>query len=506
MTVLVKTTTSRVQYGMRRFQSIVRFLLKNKLFLLIILCAVFVRLFRIGEYSMFLADQGRDAIIIKRIVTFEHFPAIGPPSSIGQVYLGPFFYYLMAPFLLLSRLQPVGLAVGEAVISIVGLVFAYIIVKRHLGDKIALVFLVLSSFSFELVRSARFAWNPNPLPYFAFATLYFLYLATTTKKWYHALLFGIFFALCFQLHHLAAFMALPIVLTYIISLVRDRKIIPTIHSIAVSLVGFILVSSPLIIFDLKHGFINTKNLISLFTKQNLVAGGSPISRLLDANRAFVSFTSQISVGTISAFIVTICIVAAACFLLSRLKKHSLFIIIHVLNSALFVYLFSLLSSPRYPHYYGVAYLSFFLLIAFVLVKLFEKRYFFAVYIILAAYLLLNIPRYDFVYGPPGNQMKYAQVVANSIVPHLGNKPFNFATYPIEFTSEETFLYYLEIAGHPAANRAAHEVTNQMYVLCDRGKCDILHTKSWNIDMFGPAKIDTMWEVERIRVFRLIHQI
>ena len=78
---------------------------KNKIYIvvlgLIILAAAFLRLYRLDEFVTFLGDQGRDAIIIKRILTLEHFPAIGAPSSVGQVYLGPFYYYLMAPFLLL---------------------------------------------------------------------------------------------------------------------------------------------------------------------------------------------------------------------------------------------------------------------------------------------------------------------------------------------------------------------------------------------------------------------
>lgn len=502
--VLVKTTASKVQYGMRRFQPIVSFVKKNKLVIFIILCAAFVRFFRIGEYAMFLADQGRDAIIIKRIVTLEHFPAIGPPSSIGQVYLGPFFYYLMAPFLFLSRLNPAGLAVGEALIAMAGLIFAYIAIKILLGKKTALIFLVFAAFSFELVRSSRFAWNPNPLPYFAFVTLYFLYKSVTSNKWYYALLFGVFFALCFQLHHLAAFMVVPIFLTFLIAAIRSKKVVSLIVSAFTSLAGFAVTSSPLIIFDLKHGFLNTKNLISLFTKQNLVAGGSPMNRFLDTNRAFLSFVTQMQIGPNTAFFIAFGLMVLIVLLLARQKNISFFVIIHLLNVVSFIYLFSLLSSSRYPHYYGVAYLSFFVLAAYILGSLFRKRYGFIIYIILAGFLILSVPRYDFLSGSPGNQMQHARTIANSVIPHIDNKPFNFATYPIEFTSEDTYLYYLEIAGHTAADRAAHEVAGQMVVLCDRGACDILHTRSWNIDMFGPAKIDTMWSVEGIKAFHLIH--
>ena len=83
----------------------------SKLTLLVFITAitaVFLRFYRLEELATFLGDQGRDAIILKRIIAFEHFPAIGAPSSLGQIYLGPFYYYLTAPFLLLFNFNPVG--------------------------------------------------------------------------------------------------------------------------------------------------------------------------------------------------------------------------------------------------------------------------------------------------------------------------------------------------------------------------------------------------------------
>jgi len=68
----------------------------------------FLRFYRLNDFAMFLSDQGRDAIIIKRILTGEHFPAIGAPTSVGQVYLGPFIITLLLHgyyFLTLDRLD-----------------------------------------------------------------------------------------------------------------------------------------------------------------------------------------------------------------------------------------------------------------------------------------------------------------------------------------------------------------------------------------------------------------
>src|SRR3990167_6348382 len=95
---------------------------QNYLLIIIFICAIFLRFYRLADFAMFLSDQGRDAIIIKRIITLEHLPAIGAPSSLGGVYLGPFYYYLISPFLLLFNFNPVGLAFGVAFLSMVGLI------------------------------------------------------------------------------------------------------------------------------------------------------------------------------------------------------------------------------------------------------------------------------------------------------------------------------------------------------------------------------------------------
>jgi len=74
--------------------------------LVLFISGLFLRFYKLNGFVTFLGDQGRDAIIIKRIVSFEHFPAIGPPTSVGQVYLGPFYYYFIAPWLWLFNFEP----------------------------------------------------------------------------------------------------------------------------------------------------------------------------------------------------------------------------------------------------------------------------------------------------------------------------------------------------------------------------------------------------------------
>lgn len=488
-----------------RLNIVKNWLIKNKLLTIIIACTAFLRLYRLDDFAMFLADQGRDARIIRDIVTLSHLPAIGPPSSIGQVFLGPFFYYLLAPFLWIFNFNPVGLSYGISILSIIGTILAFFVVKNKINKNTAVVFLILSTFSAELIHLSRFSWNPNLLPIFSFFTFYFFSQMLEKKSIKYALLFGIFFGCSFQLHHLAALFVLPCLLSYIIYFLKNSKKIKLIITLLFSLIAFTLISFPLIYFDLKHDFLNLKNLTSLFKEQNMIAGGSFITRIVETNKSLINTIFQINLSSFISSVLTLTFFISFLFLQRKLK-NSVFIWIHFFNSVSFIYLFSLLSSERHPHYYGAVYASFFVIIAFVLSQIFNKSIFKKIILILIIllYLFLNTRTYYFLNGPPNNQIAYAKRIADSIKVRMQGSNFNFATYPTDFSSEESFIYFLELEGFELADRAKGEIANQMFVVCNKKPCIVINSPSWNISMFGKAKIDTMWKVEDLQIFRLVH--
>src|SRR3990167_886072 len=122
----------------------------NRIFILILLFGILLRFYQLEEFITFLGDQGRDAIVLKRIVTFEHFPAIGAPTSVGQVFLGPFYYYFIAPWLWLTQLNPLGPALGVATFSSLLILINYFAVKDLFDRTTALISSTLITLSAEL--------------------------------------------------------------------------------------------------------------------------------------------------------------------------------------------------------------------------------------------------------------------------------------------------------------------------------------------------------------------
>lgn len=92
--------------------------------IVILVIAAFFRIYKISDYMTFLGDEGRDAIVAKDILQ-GNFTLLGPRASAGDFFLGPIYYYMMAPFLFLSNLDPVGPAIMVALFGVATVFLVY---------------------------------------------------------------------------------------------------------------------------------------------------------------------------------------------------------------------------------------------------------------------------------------------------------------------------------------------------------------------------------------------
>ncbi len=264
-----------------------KFLQNDKTLLVAIflfLIGTFLRFYRFAEFVTFLGDQGRDALVLKRILTFEHLPAIGAPTSVGQVYLGPFYYYFIAPWLLLFNFNPIGPAVGVAVFASLFVLINYFIVEALFDKTTAITSSALIAFSSVLIEFSRFSWNPNLLPLFSLLTIYATIFSVKTHRALFYVLTGIFLSCTIQLHYLALFLAVPVAIIFLWDLLENKEDIKkSIKHIVLSLASFIIVSSPLVLFDLnpKHQFLNIKNFIKLFQSSSGAQAQNKLVELLN---------------------------------------------------------------------------------------------------------------------------------------------------------------------------------------------------------------------------------
>ena len=469
---------------------------------LIILVGLFLRLYRVQDFYMFLADQGRDAVIIRRIILLQKFPLIGPPSSIGEVFLGPFYYYLVAPFLWMFRSNPVGLAIGVGILSMAAAVLIYYMVSKIVSRDVALIFSLFVAFSALLVDIGRFSWNPNLLPYFAFITLSLFFLSLHGKrKVFFSIMFGIFFGFSFQLHHLAALLVVPVILYFILFLLRKRNF-STLRVPFLSGLGFASTLIPFTIFEMRHNFLNIHNLISLFTKQNVVSSGPLMNRFIDVTSAVVQFALHISVPAYISCIIALAVVGLGIYILKR--EENPFITFHLVIFVSLLFSLSRVNAQAIPHYFHTVYMSFYLLLSFILFTLMKTKFKFISVISILFFIVIQAQSYYFIFGAPSRQYELPERIGKEIASLTHGDRINLTTYPTDFTSRDCYQYYIELYGGNVIDGSSNEVAKTLFVLCDKEPCRIINSDSWNIQMFGKAKIDTMWKKNGIYVYKLIH--
>jgi len=400
---------------------------------------------------------------------------------------------------LLFKFQPIGLAFGVAIYSSFYLLVNYFIVKELFNKKIALISTIFLSFSSVLIDFSRFSWNPNLLPLFVLLTIYFAIKSLQTNKWHYFFLLGAFLSFSIQLHYLALFLIPAIGIIFLSSLYKKsvKQLISQFHNFLISVLSFIIFSSPLIIFDLRHNFLNSKLFLALF-KSSGTSFTSKINSFFDSFYYLNFYSFNIN---LNKFFIYVLLVFLFIILFTLIKKSS--------NLKTFLLIFfitivgmSLYNGPKHPHYFGILFPLYFVIISYFLASLNQSSFGkIMIVFFISGYIFLNFQKYYFLRNQPNNQIAHAEKVAQFLDKKIGKEKFNFAVQP-DGDPEDAYLYFLELKGKVPLDRKKLEVGNEMFIVCGND-CDLKNTKSWNINMFGKFEISSEWSVEGVRIYKLI---
>ena len=484
--------------------------MQNRLASLIILVFILLRFINLNSHVTFLGDQGRDAIIMKRILTLEHFPAIGAPTSIGMVYLGPFYYYFMAPWLLLFNFNPLGPAFGMAFLSSVLGLLAYLLIYKHFDNLTALFFLFFLTFSFSNISLSRFSWNPNLLPIFTFFTLYAFYqvLYENSKKnkikFFWPLLFGALFSFSFQLHYLAILLLPTFLLFFGLRIKETKTVMPYLVKIGLSVVTFIFFSIPLLIFDLRHNFLNFNNLLKLFFQGDVTSQNGYLQRLIETIIGFWQHSWAITLDQFWALgLIILLLVTLIKF---GRKSKSPWYWLNLANLVFFLLGFAALNSNRFEHYFGPVYFSLFLTLGFVFSYRFRNcpicRYIVPLFLLI--FFIANFYKFKVYFSPGGNQIEQARIVSHSILNKVTKTPYQLVSIPFTETHGQ-HRYFLEMFNKRPLEENSADLAEELFVLCFLKECNVLGDPQWQIAVFANKKIAKIWTVNNIKIYKIIHQ-
>ncbi len=484
---------------------------------LIILIGSVMRLYRIGEYMTFLGDEGRDAVVVRRLLVYADPILVGPGTSIGNMYLGPLYYYLIAPSLLLAGFSPVGPSIMVALLGILTIGLIYKITKEWFGKTAAAVAALLYAISPTVIIYSRSSWNPNVMPFFALMCIYSIWNVWQKKQYKWLISLGICFAFVLNSHYLGLILAPVLGLFWLVTLIKhkaNRK--QFINYSLLSMAVFLFLMSPLVIFDARHGWNNFGAIKKFFSERETTVSIKPWKALPNSWPIYEEFTTRLLggrdmlAGKLVAFgvfdLVVLCVVKMRLKFLKDSKYQILLAWVLAATIGLALY-----KQHIYDHYYGFFFPAVFILFAAMLSKALETKYKILRYLLIASVVVLvgvNLYNSPLKFGP-NRQLQRSQEVARKVIEYSEGRPFNFALIAQQ-NYEAGYRYFLDVYKAKAVDidpmNTAATIQDQLIVICEmpEEKCDPTHNAKAEVANFGWSGIENKWSVEGITIYKLIH--
>lgn len=464
----------------------------------------FLRSYRISEYLIFLGDEGRDALIVKRMVLDGELTLLGPTASVGGIYLGPIYYYLMVPFLVLFGFDPVGPAVMVAFFGALTSVFVFLLGKRFFGDVAGVVAGLLYAVSPLIIHFSRSSWNPNVLPFFTVFLMWALVNSREARKWGMRVLAGVSLGFCLQLHYLALIL-IPIVGIVTLFVFRKRIIF-----YMQFLAGVLLGVSPFLLFELRHGFPNTFGVYRFLfqTKNTAFTGGGTfdvkthfVDLFVRMFRIFV-VDGSIQLGIVVTLVALISIVAGGVW--AYRKKRRLGYVVLMVWTLLGVLGLAFYKGQIHDYYYAFLYATPFLILGLGAQNVWSKTWGKGIVLTLASFLFFyNLMRSPIFVSGPSDLLGQTKTIAHKVVELSYGNPYNFALVT-DGNSDHAYRYFLELWGKKPTP-IDERVESQLIIVCESKKCGPYGNPLFEIAAFGQAQIvEERPIIGDVKVLRLIH--
>ena len=234
----------------------------NLLLIVIFLVFLFLRFWRAADFFSFNFDEEYQAHLAYEQVKNFHLIWIGVSASNIGFYLGPGFTYLNALLFKLTNGDPISLAYFAPSMGVLTGLSIYFVTNEIFNKKVGVIAMIFYLGSTLMNFFDRRFWNPLPIPFITIWLFYFLHKAKKDTRYFIA----VSFLMACSLHvHLSLLVFWPVALFYVIKNIKLISLKTWIISIGV----YLIVVSPLIVFDIVHNFDNILTPIRYIQNKNI---------------------------------------------------------------------------------------------------------------------------------------------------------------------------------------------------------------------------------------------
>lgn len=472
----------------------IKLIFKHWIVIAILIVVTVLRFWRLEALTTFGGDQGYDFENVRQILKGNLTllgPRIGPYNNLSTPYLGPFYYYLLAPFLWITSLDPIGAAYASLAARVLTIVLVYLISLRIFDRKSAIISATLSAISPYWINQLGFPSNVYFIP--PTVALIILIMSHISDKstvvWY--LTIGLLTGFVFQFHYLGL-LVLPGILIYFFYKYQRQKFI----HIVWLLIGFITAISPLILFELRHKFFLTSQILKQINVGTLFQ--SSVSLWEKILRTGQLIAENIFGIPSVLLIVFSSIVFISIFKKSQAKKNELTFYLISLFIINFILVIFYPGSPQ-PHYMATAYPSIFLLIGSVIGS-FDRLHRYIPILIVTAVIPFLFAKNNF-FANEGYTMshdltlKEIRNISKIISEDVGYDSFNITSTLDGDSRAGPYRYLLKVYGKEPLSVQDYDKGDDLYVITRDPKQAAPKNSLFEIASFQPSEIATSWNIK-----------
>lgn len=482
----------------------------NKVLLVILILASMVRFYRLETKMRFIWDEGRDMLVIRRMIVDKDLTLLGPFNEIDgkKDFFGVFHYYLMAPSLWLADYNPLGPAMFTALLGVVSVGLVYVLLSLWADKVVTLITTAIYAFSPLVVKYVQWPWNPNTTPFFGL--LFFLALTklSKTKQLRWSLLSGAMLGVLIQLHYftLAVVVSWMLVVLFL-KLNRKKTLIHTIIFVAAAIIP----NLSFVIFDLKHEFFLSKILLQS------IAGGSSQQILSWSLAGFMNiiFNQVIDVSTQLFFnnYYWGLIIGWGLMIISlnslrslyQTKTLSLAALVSISWVAFLIQISFFPSTANIYHsapwWFGLIYLL--TLAAVTISKSFMNRRILVFFVLII--LGLMIKAIDLGREPSWDEnMPKIRKLSNLVAADAkySSRTFNIAAFTDSNTKGVRYRYFLDVANVVPLGIDQYSQAEVLYVISPHFEEHIKQGGVWELETFTTGKITLLGSVDKVNVYKV----
>lgn len=427
-------------------------------FALIAGLALLLRLWRLEELFYFTHDEETIVWRVMPLLRDKDLFLLGGVTPF-HVHLGPWFYYLSAAILALSKLNPLGWGMAAAILGAITTVTIGFVAASLYDRRTGIIASLLFATSFLMIVFDRHWW---PLVFNPLISLIVIYsLAKLSQRKYQFVL-PLSVSLAFGIHTDPSLWALALLIP---AVWLKYRLSPKNKSIIIGM-GFVLASFiPLIAFDVANAGTNIRGLTQYFAETTSTRGASPdrfiwtlvyipktLGRLLfetntELTRLY-SYCAQYRWGRLenTAPLMTLLATSILAFFLFRKKKKPIDWIITTYFITIFIGVTiygALFGSDLFDHYLATLFPLFLIMAALVVNKIWQRHRFIAVGLV-GAFIIFNLK--TLAHATNQQSWKVKQTAVNWVDKELGEAPFALESLGSCFKYNGV-RYLFTLAGH-----------------------------------------------------------